>query len=92
MRFFMVIKEIGIIVIAVVAVFSLVSYLSFSTRVAQDTSRMTQGDPSAASDLGNAVSDEATGEIEWGVGIALLIAVCSALGLGSIVAILKKCD
>jgi len=84
-------KEIGALIILLVSIFSIIGYLSFASTVMQDTSRLTQGDSGAASDLGNAVSNEVTGEVEWIVGIAILIVVCSALGLGSIVAILKKC-
>lgn len=83
-------KEIGAIIIALVVIFSLIGYLEFASTVIQDTSRLSQGDSSAASDLGNAVADQATGEIQWGLGIAVLIAICSVLGLGSIVTILKK--
>jgi hypothetical protein len=83
-------KEIGAIIVAVVGIFSLIGYLGFASQVAQDTSRLSQGDSSAATDLGNAVANEATGEVQWDVGIAILIVICSALGLGSIVAILKR--
>jgi len=83
-------KEIGAIIIAVVGIFSLIGYLGFASTIVQDTSRLSQGDLSAASDLGNAVADQATGEIQWGLSIAVLIAICSELGLGSIVAILKR--
>lgn len=83
-------KEIGAIIVALVGIFSLIGYLGFVSTVAQDTSRLSQGDSSAASDLGNAVANEATGEVQWDLGLAVLIAVCSALGLGSVVAILKR--
>jgi hypothetical protein len=84
-------KEIGAIIIAVVGIFSLIGYIEFASTIIQDTSRLSQGDSNAASDLGNAVAEQVTGEIQWGLGIAVLIAICSALGLGSFVAILKKC-
>ena len=83
-------KEIGALIVLLVSIFSLIGYLSFASTVMQDTSRLSQGNSGAASDLGNAVANEATGEVQWDVGIAILIAIFSALGLGSIVAILKR--
>jgi hypothetical protein len=83
-------KEIGAIIIAIVGIFTFIGYLGFASTIVQDTSRLSQGDSSAASDLGNAVADQAIGEIQWGLGIAVLIVICSALGLGSIVAVLKR--
>ena len=83
-------KEIGAIIVALVSIFSLIGCLGFANTVIQDTSQLSQGDSSAVGDLGSAVANEATGELHWNVGIALLIAFCTALGLGSIVAILKR--
>lgn len=79
-------KELG----AIMGVFITIGSVIFVLTVLSGSMRMMQGDMSAAGDVTNAVADEAVGDIQWSVGVAVLIAIAGALGLGGAVVWLKR--
>jgi hypothetical protein len=79
-------KELG----AIVGIFLTVGSIVFILSVLSGSMRMMQGDVSAAGDVAGAIADEAVSGVQWSVGVAVLIALASALGLGSVVAWLRR--
>ena len=79
-------KELGVIV----GLFLTIGSIVFILTVLSGSMCMIQGDTSAAGDVANAVADEAVSDVQWSVGVGVLIALASALGLGGVVAWLKR--
>jgi hypothetical protein len=79
-------KELGVIVTAVLLLSSLGSYVA----IMNGSVRMVNGDPSGATDIGNAVADEVVGTVQWSLGVYVVILIAGALGLTSVVAWLKR--
>ncbi len=75
------------LIVTLVSIFSLLGYLSYATDMMQGASRLSQGDQNALNDMAKTTVDYAVDELYWGLGIAVAIAICSALGLGFLVKI-----
>jgi hypothetical protein len=84
-------KGIGALIVTLVGIFSLLGYLQYASDMSQDAARLSQGDTNAASDMSQKTADFVVGEVQWSLGIAVAIAVCSMLGLGFLVKILRRC-
>jgi hypothetical protein len=87
---FLEMNEIAKLIVTLVTVFSLVGSIGFYLTMISGSIRIYQGDYNATQDMAQAASDEIVGALTWSVVIGVAIAICSALGLGFIVAILKK--
>lgn len=83
-------NDIGKLIVTLVTVFSLVGSIGFYLAMISGSIRMSQGDFNATQDMVQAASDEIVNSITWAVVIGVAITICSALGLGFLVAILKK--
>jgi hypothetical protein len=83
-------NDLGKLIVTLVTVFSLVGSLGFYLTMISGSIRISQGDFNATQDMVQATSDEIVDSVMWSVVIGVAIAICSALGLGFLVAILKK--
>ena len=83
-------SDLAKLIISVVAVFSLVGSLMFYLTIMSGAVRIYNGDYNATQEMAQAVSDEVVSTMEWTIVKVVLIAFFSAIGIGSIVAILKK--
>lgn len=83
-------SEIAKLIVTVVTVFSVVGSIGFYLIMISGSIRIFQGDYNATQDMAQAASDEIVGALTWSVVIGVAIAICTALGLGFIVAILRK--
>ncbi|HLE75838.1 MAG TPA: hypothetical protein VI864_07340 [Candidatus Bathyarchaeia archaeon] len=83
-------KGIGALIITLVSIFSLVGYMSYASNMMQGASRLSQGDQNALKDMTETTVDYAVEELYWSIGIAIAITICSALGLGFLVKILRR--
>ena len=87
---FLEMNEIAKLIVTVVGIISLVSSIPFYLAVTSGVIRLSQGDPNATQDITNSMTDEVVSTLMWNVAIGVGIAIASALGLGFLVAILKK--
>jgi uncharacterized membrane protein len=78
------------LIITLVGVFSLIGYMSYTSDMMQGASQLSQGDPNALNNMTQTTVDFALGEFYWSLGIYVAIAICSALGLGFLVKILRR--
>jgi hypothetical protein len=83
-------NDIGKLIVTLVTVFSLVGSIGFYLTMISGSIRISQGDYNATQDMVQAASDEIVDSVTWSVVIGVAITICSALGLGFLVAILKK--
>lgn len=83
-------NEIAKLIVTLVSVFSLVGGITFYLNIMSNVARISQGDSNATKDVTDSIVDETTSQLEWSIGIYILIAFASVLGLGSVVTILKK--
>ncbi len=83
-------NEIGKLIVTIVSVFSVVGSLVFYLGLMEAFVRVSQGDHDATQEIAESVADETVDTIKWTLAIEVLIAVASILGLGSLVALLKK--
>jgi len=83
-------SDIGKLIVTLVTVFSLVGSIGFYLTMISGSIRISQGDFNATQDMVQAASDEIVDSVTWTVVIGVAISICSALGLGFLVAILKK--
>lgn len=88
-------KEIaGLIGLALTAI-TMLSAISFYNSIANNAYRAAQGDPNAAGDMANDVAEQIVDDVEWSVGVGVVIwilEVLAAIGLpvGAIIAVLRK--
>jgi hypothetical protein len=83
-------SEIVKLIVTVVGIISLVSSIPFYLAVTSGVVRLSQGDLNATQDITNSMTDEVVSTLMWNVAIGVGITIASALGLGFLVAILKK--
>lgn len=83
-------NEIGKLIITIVGIFSLIGSLIFYLGLMDGFVRVSQGDYNVTQDIVDSVTEETVETIKWTLGIDIVIAFASALGLTSLVAILKK--
>jgi hypothetical protein len=83
-------NDIAKLIVTFVTVFSVVGSLGYYLTMISGTIQIYQGNYNATQGMVQATSGEIVDELTWYAGITIAIAVCSALGLGFIVAILKK--
>jgi hypothetical protein len=85
---------IGIICAAlgtILTVIALVGAISFASTLMTDSVRIANGDSSAASDLANSAADEVVGDVQWSVGMRVIIAIAGVIGVpASIITVLKR--
>lgn len=83
-------NEIGKLIITIVGVFSLVGSIVFYLGLMDAFVRVSQGDYNASQEIAESMADETVDTIKWTLAIEVLITIASVLGLGSVVALLKK--
>jgi hypothetical protein len=83
-------SEIVKLVIAVIGIVSLASSIPFYFALTSGVIRISQGDLNATQDIIESTTDEVVSTLMWNVAIYVGIAIASALGLGFLVAFLKK--
>jgi hypothetical protein len=65
--------------------------ISFASTLLINSARIANGDSSAASDLANSAADEAVGEVQWSVGMWIIVAIAGIIGVpASIIAVLRR--
>lgn len=83
-------SEIGKLIATIVLLVSLVSSIPFYLAMTSGLIRISQGDINATTDIINSATDEMVSTFTWNVVIYVAIGFASALGLGCVVAFLKK--
>ena len=83
-------NEIGKLIVTIVGLFSLLGSIGFYLTIISDSIRIYQGDYNATQNVAQAASDEIVDTVTWSAIVAVAIALCSALGFGCIVAMLKR--
>jgi hypothetical protein len=83
-------NAIGKLIVTLITMFSLVGSIGFYLTMISGSIRIYQGDYNATQDMAQAASDEIVDTVTWSVVVMFATAVCSTLGLGFLVAILKK--
>jgi len=83
-------SEIAKLIATVVLLVSLVSSIPFYLALTSGVIRISQGDLNATQDIIESTTDEVVSTFMWNVVIYVAIAFASVLGLGCVVAFLKK--
>lgn len=83
-------NEIGKLIVAVIGIFSLIGSTVFYLNMMSYSVRISQGDYNATQDMAEDVAEEIKDTVIWSTVIYVAIAFAGALGLGGVVAFLKK--
>ena len=77
----------------ILTIIVVVGAASFAVSLVNDSVRMSQGDTSAAGDLANNTANQAVDDVQWSVGMWIIIAIAGVIGVpAGIIAVLKKYD
>ena len=83
-------NELAKLIGTVVSIFFLIGFLSAYLSLMDTVVRIQQGDSNASQEFVELIEDEVVSTVNLGVVKAVAIAFASALGLGSLVALIKK--
>jgi hypothetical protein len=75
----------------ILTIIVVVGAISFGFSVFSDSVRIANGDTSAASNLANNTVNQVVDEVQWSVGMWIIIAIAGLIGVpASIIAVLKR--